>query len=375
MQGDGEVRGRGLRPHGKRAMKVMRLVAEGKPLQETAVEIPSLGPRSAIVKVGSEGVCHSDLHLVSGAYDLGEGRKLSTTGGGTALPLTPGHEIAGRIDRLGTETGASGLQEGDPVVVYPWIGCGACRKCLAGRENQCEGAQRFLGFMQDGGYAEYVLVPDVRYLVKTDGIDEAPAATLACAGLTALSAIRRGGLRSDDLLFLIGVGGVGSTAIQVAKRVTGARVAVADIDEAKLELASKLGADLVFNSAQLEAKDLLAQLKRANHGRGADVVVDFVGIPRTATLGLRLIGHEGKLVLVGLVGGGMQLPLPLLPILGAEVLGNFTGTLPQLVELVDLARRGMVAPVVASSYRLEEANEVLARLERGEIQGRAVLRP
>lgn len=356
-------------------MRAMRLVAEGQALKEVSVGIPPIGSRSVLVRVSAAGVCHSDIHLISGAYDLGEGRKLSTTGGGAVLPLTPGHEIAGRIEKLGTGTELSGLEEGDPVVVYPWIGCGKCKKCVSGKENLCEGAQRFLGFMRDGGYAEYVLVPDARYLVKTDGLDGPQSATLACAGLTALSAVRKCTLRSDDLLFLIGAGGVGSTAIQIAKKVTGARVAVADLDDAKLEVATKLGADHVFNTATTDAKDLASHLKRVNGGRGADAVIDFVGIPRTASLGLRLVGHEGKLVLVGLVGGGMQLPLPLLPILGAEVLGNFTGTLSQLAEMVGLVKRGLVVPVVSKSYRLEEANEVLARLGRGEIQGRAVLAP
>ncbi len=356
-------------------MRAMRLIADGQPLRELSLDIPPITPRSALVKVAAAGVCHSDIHLVSGAYDLGEGRKLSTTGGGTVLPLTPGHEIAGRVERLGPGTESSGLKEGDRVVVYPWIGCGTCRKCLSGRENLCEGSQRFLGFMRNGGYAEYVLVPDTRYLVKADGIEASQSAILACAGLTALSSIRKCALQPGDLLFLIGAGGVGSTAIQIAKKVTPARVAVADIDDSRLELATRLGADYVFNTATTDTKELASQLRKVNQGRTADAVIDFVGIPRTASLGLRLLGHEGKLVLVGLVGGGMQLPLPLLPILGAEVLGNFTGTLAQLTELVDLTRRGGINPVVSESYRLEEANEVLAKLGRGEVRGRAVLEP
>jgi len=356
-------------------MKAMRLVAEGRALQMQSVEIPSTPPGSAVVQVGAAGVCHTDLHLISGAYDLGEGRKLSTTGGGSALPLTPGHEVAGRIETLGTDSEASGLEVGDPVIVYPWIGCGQCRKCIAGRENLCEGAQRFLGFMRDGGYAEYVFVPDVRYLVRADGLPPPVAAPLACAGVTALNSIQRCRLQPGEMVFLIGAGGVGSTAIQIAKKTTRAVVAVADVDDSKLEGASKLGADYVFNIAKVDAKEIVSQAKRLNHGRGADAVIDYVGTQRTASLGLRLLGHEGRLVLVGLVGGGMALPLPMLPILGAEILGNFTGTLAQLTEMVRLAQSGAAVPVVSKSYPLEEANEVLGRLERGEIQGRAVLIP
>jgi propanol-preferring alcohol dehydrogenase len=356
-------------------MRAMRLVAAGQPLVETSVETPSPGPGSALVKVEAAGVCHTDIHLVSGGYDLGEGKKLSTTGGGTFLPLTPGHEIAGRVEALGSEEGSSGFREGDEVVVYPWIGCGVCRKCRSGKENLCEGRPTFLGFQKDGGYAEYVLVPDMRYLVHADAMDLPQAATLACSGLTALSAIRKCGLGSDDLLLIVGAGGLGTAAIQIAKKLTGARVAVADVDESKLQLASKLGADWTFNTLNLDAKELLSKIRSLNRGRGADAVVDFVGKPATVSLGLRLLGHEGRLVLVGLVGGSAQLPLPILPLNEAQIRGNFTGTLTELRELVAMTKSGTMAPVVTGSYRLEEANEVLAKLERGEITGRAVLVP
>ena len=356
-------------------MRAMRLVAEGRPLQETSIDLPPATGRSAIVRVKAEGVCHSDLTLISGAYDLGEGRKLTTTGGGALLPFTPGHEIAGTVETLGTDSEGAGLKPGDPVVVYPWIGCGHCRKCAAGNENQCEGAQRFLGFMRDGGYAEYVLVPDARYLVRTEGLGAAQAAPLACAGITALSSVRRCHLQPADLVLLIGAGGVGSTALQILKQTTQARVAVADVDDSKLDRASKLGAEFVFNTTKVGAKEIVSQLKGANGGKGADAVIDYVGTPPTASLGFRLLGHEGKLVLVGLVGGQMSVPLPMLPILGAEILGNFTGTLDQLHEMVGLAQSGRVVPVVSSSFPLSEANEVLARLEHGEIKGRAVLIP
>jgi len=356
-------------------MKAMRLVAEGKPLEAQEVATPTAGPRGAVVRVTAAGVCHSDLHLISGAYDLGGGRKLSTTGGGSVLPLIPGHEIAGCVETLGSDVPSSVVKVGDPVVVYPWIGCGACRECASGKENLCEGAQGFLGFMRDGGYAEHVLVPEVRYLVRADGIEPPPAATLACAGVTALNSVERCRLGRDDLLFVIGAGGVGSTAIQIAKRVAHARVAVADLDDSKLDRARQLGADFVFNTSKVEAKELLSQTRAINHGRGADAVIDFVGIPRTSSLGFRLLAREGRLVEVGLAGGEMSFPLPLLPLLAAEILGSFTGTLAQLSEVVRLAREGVIDPLVSRSYRLEEANDVLARLERGEIEGRATLRP
>lgn len=356
-------------------MRAMRLVTEGQPLRETVMETPPIPVQGALVRVEAAGVCHTDLHLISGKYDLGEGRKLSTTAGGSVLPLTPGHEIAGRIEALGDEAQSHGFATGDAVVVYPWIGCGTCRECRSGKENLCEGTQRFLGFQRDGGYAEFVGIPDVRYLAKTQGLEESRSATLACAGVTALNSVQRCRLGPDDLLFLIGMGGVGSTAIQIAKKVFAARVAVADLDDTKLDLATRLGADHIFNVSKTELKDVLSQVRAANHGRGADAVVDYVGTPRSTTLGFRLLAREGRLVQVGLVGGEMTLPLPLVPLLAAEILGSFTGTLSQLVEVVGLASKGVITPVIGQSFPLTEANEVLGKLERGEIQGRATLRP
>ena len=355
-------------------MRSMRLVTEGGPLQELLVDIPKVGPNAILVKVEAAGVCHTDLHLISGAYNLGEGKGLSTTGGGSFLPLTPGHEIAGRVEELG-EDAQGGYARGDPVVVYPWIGCGACRKCRAGKENLCEGKPGFLGFMKDGGYAEYVLVPDARYLTDASSLGPAQAATLACSGLTAFSAIKKCTLDPGALLLVMGVGGLGTTAIQIAKKTTGWRVAAADVDDTKLELAKSLGADYVLNTAKMEPKAFVSQVKALNQGRGVDAAIDFVGRPETFALGQRLLGHEGRLVLVGLIGGTAQLPLPILPLRGARIQGNFTGTLSEFTELVAIAKKGVFAPVVTGEYRLEEANQALAKLERGEIRGRAVLKP
>ena len=356
-------------------MRAMRLISEGHPLAERDVDVPPLGPRAARVRVGAAGVCHSDLHLISGAYDLGGGRKLSATGGGAFLPLTPGHEVAGTVEALGEEVDTSRLRVGDPVIVYPWIGCGVCRKCIAGRENLCEGAQRFLGFMRDGGFAESVGVPDAKYLVNAEGLEPAQAATLACSGLTAFTAVRRCAVGSDDLLLVIGAGGVGTTAIQIAKRITGARVVVADVDATKLELAEGLGADAVVDTGRLDAKGVTARIRSLNGGRGADAVIDFVGNPETSALGFRALGRGARMVVVGLAGGSTSVPLPMLPLLGTQIIGNFTGAPSELIELVDLAKRAGVRPVVAGTYPLADVNEVLARLARGEIRGRAALRP
>lgn len=355
----------------------MRLVSEGQALQlSTLPTLPTPEDGSVLVKVNTAGVCHSDLHLIYGSYDLGDGRKLPT---GIPLPVTLGHEIAGTVEEISPNDNqspsTSKISKGDRVVVYPWIGCGSCRKCRVGLENLCEGKPRFLGIYLDGGYSDYVLVPSARYLVHADGIDSKQLAPLACSGLTAFSSVKKCNLKSDDLLVIIGAGGLGTTAIQIAKKTTGAKVVVLDVDEGKLELASKLGADRVYNSSKLQEREIISKLKDASSGRGADAVADFVGIPQTSSIGFRALGRDGKLIVVGLAGGMIQLPLPLFPLRGAQIVGNFTGTLQDLIELVEIAKQGIVSPVVSGEYPLEDANLALEKLRKGEVKGRVILRP
>jgi alcohol dehydrogenase, propanol-preferring len=351
----------------------MRLESYGAPLRLEEIGRPETGP-GVLVRVEAAGVCHTDIHIVSGSYDLGEGNLLRMADRGIQLPITPGHEIAGRLADLGGFTETS-LREGDPVVVYPWLGCGTCRKCTAGYENLCEGRPASLGIFRDGGYAEYVRVPHPRYLVPRGDLDAAQAAPLACSGLTSFSALRRCALSAGDLLVIVGAGGLGTFAVQLAKRTTGARVLVLDVNPSKLKLASDLGADQTIDTTGRERRDVISEIKEANHGRGADAVIDFVGNPSTSTMGFEMLTKQGRLVMVGLFGGAASFPLPLFPLRGAQILGSFTGTLTELSELVRVAATGAVRSFVSEEHPLEDANAVLQRLERGEVMGRAVLRP
>ena len=194
----------------------MRIVEWGKPLELQEIEIPKLSGRGALVKVSASGVCHTDVHLIAGSYDLGEGRKLSMADRGVGLPITLGHEIAGTVESLGSEAKAdqNTLKNEDPVVVYPWLGCGACRKCRSGMENICENKPRTLGIFQDGGYAEHVFVPDVRYLIPLGNVDPKYGAPLACSGLTTFSAVKKSRAGPNELVVVIGAGGLGTTVIQ-----------------------------------------------------------------------------------------------------------------------------------------------------------------
>jgi len=358
-------------------MKANRIVSWGKPLEIQDVGTPKAGGRNILVKITASGVCHTDVHLIEGAYDLGEGRKLSMADRGIPLPITPGHEIAGTIESMGPDakTGQTNIKGGDSVVVYPWLGCGMCRKCRAGLENICETKPRSLGIFQDGGYAEYVIVPDVRYLVPLGNVDPAHGAPLACSGLTTFSAVRKSRIGPNELLVVIGAGGLGTTAIQIAKATTGAKVAVVDVDDKKLSLAREIGADIGINSRGLEGREISSKVREFNGGLPADAAIDFVGTPATSSIGFDAIGRGGRLIVVGLFGGEGKFSLPIFPLKSVEVAGNFTGTLFDLSEMVQLVSRGLVKPVVSETRALDGANDVIQRLIAGKIQGRAVLVP
>ncbi|MGA2198496.1 MAG: alcohol dehydrogenase [Nitrososphaerales archaeon] len=351
----------------------MRLEQFGAPLRLEKIGLPET-EEGVLVRVEAAGVCHTDVHIVSGSYDLGEGNLLRMADRGIRLPITPGHEIAGVLVDLGGSKNTP-LRKGDRVVVYPWLGCGNCRKCAAGYENLCEVRPASLGIFRDGGYAEYVRVPDPRYLVSAAGLDPAQAAPLACSGLTAFSALRKCALNKGDLLVIVGAGGLGTTAVQLAKKTTDARVVVLDVHPSKLKLAYELGADETIDSSGRSKVDVISEIAKINGGRGADAVIDFVGNPSTSTMGFEMLTKQGRLVLVGLFGGAAAFPLPLFPLKGVQILGSFTGTLGELSEVVRLAAAGAVRPVVSAEYPLEDANAVLQMLEKGEVMGRATLRP
>ena len=355
-------------------MKAMQIKEFGKPLQLADVDTPTPTGSSVLIRVKAAGVCHTDLHLISGGYDVGEGRSFNFKDRGVKLPLIPGHEISGSVVALGDSYSGT-LKQGDFVVVYPWIGCGECRKCLSGTENLCEGKAAGLGFFRNGGYAEYVLVPSGQYAVRAEGVSPEQGATLSCLGLTVYSALKRCRLVSDDLLVVIGVGGLGTLCIQLAKRISGARVAAIDVEDTKLRLARELGADITLNTSGVPKTEVVSELRKKNSGRGADAVIDFVGNSVTASLGFDLLGRDGRLGLVGLVGGAVEFPLPHFPVRGIEVMGIYTGTLRDMVEMIDLTRRGIVQPVIAGRFKLEEANNVLEKLSHREVLGRAVLAP
>ncbi len=350
-------------------MKAARITEPGAPLRIEDVRMPSPSGSQVLVKVKAVGVCHSDLHLWEGGYDLGDGTFMKVTDRGVRYPVTPGHEIVGTVHEAGPD--AEGVSAGDQVLVYPWVGCGRCVACGNGNENLCD-TPRSLGVFQDGGYAEYVLVPSHRHLVGVSGVDPEGAASLACSGLTAYTAVKKANANSPEFIVVVGAGGLGLMGVQIAKAVTGAKVVCVDLDDAKLRTAGELGADFTLNSKDPRTDRRIISIC---NGTGADSVIDFVNAPATAKLGLSVLRKRGNLVLVGLFGGSVELSLVTVPLKAITIQGAYTGSYGDLVELLELARQGRISPIVSKRYPLGEANAALDDLRERRIVGRAVINP
>jgi alcohol dehydrogenase, propanol-preferring len=364
-------------------MEAARIIKPKESLQIQQIETPKPKGSQVLIKINSSGVCHSDIHLWQGGYEGPGGQFLKTTDRGVKYPLTPGHEIAGTIESMGEEAqaqlqgaaggvGGSAFDKNQKVIVYPWIGEGLCPACRIGQENLCD-KPRSLGVYTDGGYADYVLVPSYKYLVKLDEeMDLDSSATLTCSALTAYGAVRNATLNPYDNLVVVGAGGLGLMAIQLAKSITGAKIIAMDLDDNKLDVAKKSGADSAVNSKK---EDPLKAIMELTDKMGADAIIDFVNASKTVETDMQLLRRRAKLVLVGLFGGELKLNLVSMPTRAYKIIGSYTGSISEMVELVSLAKRGVIKPVVSERFKLDQATDALSRLKDGKIIGRGVINP
>ena len=351
-------------------MRSAKIIEINKPLQIQENKTPKPKGSQVLVKVQSSGVCHSDIHLWEGGYEGPQGQFLKATDRGVKYPLTPGHEIAGIIDSLGEQT--EGFTKNEKVLVYPWIGEGLCPACRTGEENLCD-KPRSLGIYNDGGYADYVLVPSYKYLVKLgEELDTDTSAPLSCSALTAYGAVKNANLTPNDNVVIVGTGGLGLMAIQLAKAITGSRIIALDRDEDKLKAAKENGADDTINSKKEDAVKVVMELTKK---MGADAVIDFVNASSTVEVDMNLLRRRAKVVLVGLFGGELKLNLISMPTRSYKLIGSYTGSMSDLIELVSLAKRDIIKPVISNRFRLEEATKALRMLKDGEILGRGVINP
>src|SRR5258706_7187883 len=237
-----------------------QITEHGNPLQRVPSEPPEPKGKEVVVRVTRSGVCHADVHIGDGYFDLGGGKRFYVKERGCIPPFTPGHEPFGIVEKLGpaVSKSAKGVKVGQRRIVFPWIGCGKCAVCKAGQDNYCVSGSRFLGVNRRGAYATHVLVPDAKYLVDASGIDDAFAATLACSGLTVYSAIAKlPPLGTQDRVAVLGCGGLGLVGISVLRAKGVRNIVACDIDPAKLEAASKMGAKQTVNSGGLGAAQAL----------------------------------------------------------------------------------------------------------------------
>jgi len=354
-------------------MKAARIVKPKESLQVQDLDIPKARGSQVVVKVHSSGVCHSDIHLWEGGYQGLDGQFLKASDRGVSYPLTPGHEIAGTVESLGEEAAKEAIDKNEKVIVFPWIGEGLCPACRIGQENLCD-KPRSLGVYTDGGYAEYVLVPSYKYLVKFgDKLDIDRAATLSCSALTAYGAVKNANLNPGDNVVIVGAGGgLGLMAVQLAKAVTGARIIAMDLDLEKLRIAKENGAD---DTVSPREGDPVKRVMEMTDKLGADVVIDFVNASKTVETDMQIIRRRARVVLVGLFGGELRLSLVTMPTRAYKLIGSYTGSLSDLIELVSLAKRGVIKPVVSNRFKLDQATEALQMLKDGKILGRGVINP
>jgi len=350
-------------------MRAWAVVETGKPLQE--IELPTPEPQGpqVLLEVTHAGVCHSDLHIWEGEYDLGSRGKMRLTDRGVVLPLAMGHEIVGRVVKLGPEAEGKGIKVGDVRLVYPWVGCGKCDVCQRDEENMCL-TPRSLGVYQNGGYATHVLATHWKHLVDISGLDPALAATYACSGVTVYSAINKlMPLSPDEPIVAVGAGGLGLNAIAVLKALGHKRICVVDVSEEKLKAAREEGAT---DTVLAKGEDTAKRIVEACGGPVAGVI-DLVNGTQTARFAFDALRKGGKLVQVGLFGGELSIPLPLMPIRALTVQGSYVGNVKELRALVDIAKQGKLPPIPVTKEPLRNADAALNRLREGKVVGRIVL--
>ena len=349
-------------------MRMFQVCVCGEPLQCNEAPTPEPKGTEVLLKVLAAGVCHSDIHLADGWFDLGGGKRMSLQDRGMKLPVTLGHENVGEVVAVGPD--AKGVKVGQKMLADPWIGCGKCPACLRNEDNLCT-AMHSLGVFSNGGYATHMMVPHARYLFDIGDMSPERAAPLACSGVTTYGALKKIATLKSEPTVIIGAGGLGLMCLALHGKMGGHSAIVVDIDPAKRDAAKKAGAKAVVDG---KAADAVDQIKALTNG-GAWGVVDLVGSSQSARMGYDSLAKGGKYVIVGLYGGDVTLSLPPIAMRALTIQGSYVGSVPEMAELMDLIKRTGLPDVPVATRPLSQVNAAMDDLRAGKIVGRVVLQP
>ena len=331
-------------------MKAIRLIEPRRPLELREVPVPSVGPRDVLVRVKAAGICHSDAHYRAGISRV------------HPLPLTLGHEVAGVIEKTGTEVET--VRPGDRVCVHYLVTCGQCRDCQDGKEQFCAAAS-MIGKYRDGGYAEFMVIPARNVFRLPDTLAFEHAALLMCSSATSLHALRRARLHPGESVAVFGLGGLGMSAVQLARALGAGEVFGVDLNAAKLALVRRIGAAPVDASSG----DPVKAIRQLTGGRGVDVALELIGLPLTMRQSLLSLAPGGRAALAGITDRQLEIA-PYQELLNneSELIGVSDHLSSEIPELIELTQQGKLdlSRVMTRTVPLEAqvVNETLDGLER-----------
>jgi len=342
-------------------IKAVRLVKTRQPLQLQEVSRPDIGGHDLLVRVKSAGICHSDAHYRAGVSPV------------RSLPLTLGHEVAGVVEEVGPQV--SSVEVGDRVCLHYLVTCGDCYYCSTGNEQFCTSGA-MIGKHRDGGYAEYISVPARNAFPLPDELTFEQGAVLMCSSATSFHALQKAEMRPGETIAIFGLGGLGMSAVQLARALGALDIYGVDVDETKLEMADCYGAVPV----NPKAGDPVEELRRLTAGKGVDVALELVGLPRTMQQAVQSLAVFGRAVIVGITDRTFEIaPYADLLMKEARVLGAADHLAQELPLLLEMARRGSLdlSHLITGTIPLDAGaiNQVLDRLERGEAGIRTVIVP
>lgn len=336
-------------------MKAVRLTQTTHPLELQEIDVPPIAPHELLVRVKAAGICHSDAHYRAG------------TATAEPLPLTPGHEVAGVVEAVGSEV--KDYAPGARVCLHYLVTCGECRYCVEGHEQFCT-TGKMLGKDRDGGYAEYVGLPARGVFPLPDEVPFEWGAVMMCSSATSMHALRKARLSPGESVAVFGAGGLGMSAVQLARALGAEKVYAVDINWERLELAERLGA-IPVDAANT---DPVEQIRKRTDGRGVDVALELIGLPLTMRQSVQCLAFRGRAALAGITDQDMAVH-PYSELVGteAEIIGVSDHLGTEIVELCELARTGQLdlSEVITRTVPLE-ADPINATLDRLEHFGEGV---